>query len=170
MPCRRPLRGPWRSETVERAVRKRLPLATILFPDPARADGPARRGVAEGHAAGCRRPANDNQQRDGLRGGTAAAAAVRGAGGSKMTAERETASAGTRLLAALRKVRAGWLLATFFLGGIVWAHDTVQVYHRLPEVVARHEARIGALEARLCWPDWQARPAGTGRSRTEDGC
>ena len=63
-------------------------------------------------------------------------------------------------MAALRKLKGFWLLATFALGGLFWARDMWVTLQAIPATVAAHAERIEALEAQDCWPPMVPRRAG----------
>ncbi|MEM6486957.1 MAG: hypothetical protein AAF677_01600 [Pseudomonadota bacterium] len=64
-----------------------------------------------------------------------------------MTAEDQGQSALDLALALGRKIRRFWLIASFAVGGLLWALDVLRVYAPLPETVAGMDRRIERLEA-----------------------
>ncbi|MEM7496985.1 MAG: hypothetical protein AAF371_03205 [Pseudomonadota bacterium] len=69
-----------------------------------------------------------------------------------MTADDKKRSAWFEAVAVLRGVKGAWLLLTFFAGALIWARDTVEFYHRLPDVVAEIAMRLERLETLACRP------------------
>lgn len=82
----------------------------------------------------------------------AAVTAEAGPEGATMTANVTMRKTAAQALEVLSRIKGYWLLLTFLVGAVLGAHDFLEFYHRLPAVLADHEARIEALEKRVFWP------------------
>ncbi|MEM6973305.1 MAG: hypothetical protein AAF577_10920 [Pseudomonadota bacterium] len=65
-----------------------------------------------------------------------------------MTADNRDTAAFEKVMAAIRKIRESWLLATFMVGAGVWAYDAWQAHGPLPIRVNGLEQRLEAMEQR----------------------